>query len=193
MPVNFNNEMLTVIDEGAASFEEVISFTSVPAAPLNMVTQYVAMADTVPYGTGPAIYPDYDVEYMKYDMLDLSYDAGSTSATAATDGGPIGDRRWMEYDPTGIQESARELSEGISVYPNPMGSNATVKFLLEESSQVSVTIYNMLGAKVYEVGGKQYGPGWNEMTLDRGGLEAGIYFLQLSRDHESDLIKISVQ
>jgi len=194
MPQNFNNEMLTVIDEGSASIEEVVTFTNVPPAPVNMVTQYVAMADTAAYGANRALYPTYDIEYMKYDELDLSYDVASTSATAAMDGGPLGDRRWME-NTVGIKDHLAPESQLklIQNYPNPFSTSTTIRFMLNEATDVNLTIYNLVGAKVRVVGDQYYSQGLNEVTLERGDLKSGVYFLQLSSQEASDLIKLTVK
>lgn len=191
-PPLFNNEFLTVIDEATASFEEVLTFTSVPPTPYSMVTEYVAMVDTASADAQPA--PTYAAIYMKYDLLDLSYDAASTSATAAMDGGPLGDRRWMQ-NTVGIENHLATDSQLklIQNYPNPFSQSTTVRFMLQEASDVNLTLYNVVGAKVRVVSDHYYSQGMNEIALDRGNLEAGVYFLKLSSPEASDLIKLTVK
>ena len=190
----FNNEALTIIDETSVGIEEVVTFTNVPAVPVNMIKQYGAMCDTVTHGTHPSLHPDYDIEYMKYDQLDLSYDATSESATAATDGGPLGDRRWMQKI-TGIEDHLAMESQLklIQNYPNPFSTSTTIRFMLQEASDVNITLYNAVGAKVRMVSDHYYSQGLNEVTLDRGNLNAGIYFLELSSQKATDLIKLTVK
>lgn len=191
MPPLYNNEFAGLIDEATASFEELITFNNVPAVPSGMITEYVASADTV--SDGGVIEPVYDIEYMKYDLLDLGYDAASTSASAAIDGGPLGDRRWMGVvgveDHMGTDEQLRFVQN----YPNPFSESTTIRFILKEASDVSFTLYNVVGAKVRIIGDLFFSQGMNEITLERGNLESGIYFLQLSSEKTSDLVKLSIK
>ena len=193
-PPLFNNEFLTVIDEGTASFEEVLTFTSAPAAPASMIAEYVAMVDTISTDGQSQPAPMYAAEYMKYDLLDLSYEAASTSATAATDGGPLGDRRWMK-NTVGIEDhlAIESQLELIQNYPNPFSTSTTVRFILKEATDVNLTLYNLVGAKVRVVSDQYYSQGMNAVTLERGNLEAGVYFLQLSTKKGADQIKLTVK
>ncbi len=192
-PPNFNNEFLTVIDEATASFEEVLTFNNAPAAPLSMITEFVAMVDTITSDGATQPAPTYAAEYIKYDLLDLGYSGGSKSATAATDGGALGDRRWSIS--VGVEDHLAIESQLklIQNYPNPFSTSTTVRFMLQEGSDVNVTLYNLVGAKVRMVSDQYYSPGLNEITMDRGNLEAGVYFLQVSSEKATDLIKLTVK
>jgi pectate lyase len=110
------------------------------------------------------------------------------------DGGPLGDRRWMEYT-TGIEDHTAIESQLklIQNYPNPFSTSTTVRFMLREGSDVNITLYNLVGAKVRVIGDQFYSQGLNEIKLDRGNLGAGVYFLQVSSQEATDLIKITVK
>lgn len=192
MPQLFNNEFLTVINESTASFEEVLTFNIVPATPLGMIAEFVEKADTVSDGTQLA--PDYNMEYFKYDTLDLGYSASSTSATAALDGGPIGDRRWMQVTISVEDRFAGATNTRMfQNYPNPFSESTTVRFMLREASDVNLTLYNLVGAQVRVLSDRYYTQGKHEFNLERGNLKSGVYFLKLSSQMETDIIKISIK
>jgi hypothetical protein len=180
-----------VIDEATVSFEEILTFNNAPAAPLAMIAEFVERADTISDGTQLA--PGYDIEYIKYDLLDLGYSGGSKSATAATDGGALGDRRWSIS--VGVEDHLAIESQLklIQNYPNPFSTSTTVRFMLKEATDVNLTLYNLVGAKVRVVSDQYYSQGMNEVNLDRGNLESGVYFLQLSTKKGADQIKLTVK
>ena len=191
-PQFFNNEFLEVIDELTASFEEAITFNIAPATPYAMIAEFVARADTVSDGTQLA--PTYDMEYFKYDTLDMGYNANTQSATAATDGGQIGDRRWQLVG-VSVEDHVAGVSNSklFQNYPNPFSESTTVSFMLKETSEVNLTIYNLLGAQVRLVEDNYYSPGTHRVTIERGNLEAGVYLLRLSTQRDSEIIKLTVK
>jgi hypothetical protein len=65
--------------------------------------------------------------------------------------------------------------------------------MLKEATDVNITLFNLVGAKVRIIGDQYYSQGMNAVTLDRGNLEAGVYFLQLSTQKATDLIKLTVK
>jgi hypothetical protein len=192
-PPLFNNEFAELIGEATVYFEEEITFNNVPATPYDMISDFVAKADTVSEGFQLA--PEYNIEYMKYDLLDLGYSGASQSATAATDGGQLGDRRWEVSSTSAVEDhlAAAKQLKLIQNFPNPFSESTTVRFMLKEATDVNLTIYNLVGAQVRLVKDQFYSQGTHEVTIHRGNLEAGIYFLKLSSRNESDLIKLTVK
>ncbi len=65
-------------------------------------------------------------------------------------------------------------------YPNPAHGLTSVSFSLPQSGVVSLTLHNILGARVQTViSGHQLPPGEHNATLDVSTLPAGVYVLQL--------------
>ena len=192
MPQLFNNEFLEVIDESTAFFEEAITFNVAPATPYSMIVEFVDRADTVSDGTQLA--PKDSIEYLKYDLLDLGYNANTQSATAATDGGQIGDRRWQLVGVSVEDQVARATNSKLfQNFPNPFSESTTVSFMLKEASEVNLTIYNLLGAQVRLVGDQYYSQGMHRVNIERGNLDAGVYLLKHSTQRDSDIIKLTVK
>lgn len=77
-------------------------------------------------------------------------------------------------------------------YPNPFNAGTIIPFELDERSEVSLTIYNVLGQGVatvtkgtYEAG--RYRITWNGYSEDRTPLPSGIYFYRLEAHPASRL------
>jgi hypothetical protein len=76
-------------------------------------------------------------------------------------------------NPTGISEQENEQT--ISVAPNPFSDHATVKFSNPEKTVVEANLYDISGKLV-----RTFNTTANRLIIDRGSLDAGIYFLTVS-------------
>jgi plastocyanin len=64
-------------------------------------------------------------------------------------------------------------------YPNPFNSSTTIQYNLSTASDVTLTLYDMLGREVRQLFQGRAGAGINEVTLDASGLAGGIYYYRL--------------
>ncbi len=65
-------------------------------------------------------------------------------------------------------------------YPNPFNSSTVISFSLPESSQIRITVYDLLGSLVATLTNAFYLPGRHQIIFDGGGLESGIYIYRLT-------------
>jgi hypothetical protein len=65
-------------------------------------------------------------------------------------------------------------------YPNPFNRSTTVKFGLPKMSQVSLTVYDMLGREVSVLVNERREAGVHEVKFDASGFSSGVYFYRLS-------------
>lgn len=93
------------------------------------------------------------------------------SASALITSGTIND---VQYESSEIPEQFT-LSNN---YPNPFNPSTTIKFGLPEKSDVTITIYNVLGQKVFEVK-NNYAAGNHSYNFDASGLSSGIYIYRI--------------
>lgn len=95
---------------------------------------------------------------------------------ASIDTFTAGNRKDCNYA-AGIEDISTALS-GLTISPNPMSGEATVRFASETNSTQTLKVINMVGSDVYSTNviAKQ---GLNETTISRGNLPAGIYFLSI--------------
>jgi hypothetical protein len=163
----FDPYMADLIGEGNLNLiEEKFEFTNFPAT----LSEYQSFVDDFYNQTElRSDLPQFDTPYGE---LDFSYDMGAAAYSAATDGGPLGDRNWF---PDWAPESVQELKElGISIFPNPAGE--VIYIQLDQGLTVDrVAIANVLGQEVRRVENLT----GSALTVNTSGLSSGIYFVNL--------------
>ena len=89
-----------------------------------------------------------------------------------------------------VERGVQEL-ELLGTYPNPTRSQATVRYALPGTQDVTVRLYDVLGRQVRTlVSGEQEGR--HQRTLDVGALPSGVYFLRLRAGGEMRTQKLTV-
>jgi CubicO group peptidase (beta-lactamase class C family) len=82
--------------------------------------------------------------------------------------------------PVGVDELAVGGQQpAISVFPNPFYSYITIKYDLEHSTDVNLTIYNHLGQQVKNLVNESQPKGGQQVQWNAEGLPAGIYFCRM--------------
>jgi thiol-disulfide isomerase/thioredoxin len=76
----------------------------------------------------------------------------------------------------------------LNVYPNPVSDELTIELNAERSTEVTMTIVDMMGRILVNEGTKTFPAGHNNLKIDVSGLVQGTYFLQFL---QQDAIKIS--
>ncbi|HXS36349.1 MAG TPA: T9SS type A sorting domain-containing protein [Flavipsychrobacter sp.] len=69
-------------------------------------------------------------------------------------------------------------AENVSFYPNPFSQKATIKFENDDHQKYQLQVYNVLGQKVIDIDNVTS----NFITIDRSGLNAGVYFYKLQNE-----------
>ena len=89
-----------------------------------------------------------------------------------------------------VERGVQEL-ELLGTYPNPTRSQATVRYALPGTQDVTVRLYDVLGRQVRTLlSGEQEGR--HQRTLDVGALPSGVYFLRLRAGGEMRTQKLTV-
>ena len=73
-------------------------------------------------------------------------------------------------------------------YPNPFNPSTNIKFSTEKFSDVSVTIYSLLGQKIQTVHSGELSPGtynimWYGVDSDNNRVPSGVYFYEVKSDN----------
>jgi len=175
-----------------AVMEEVLVFTVAPPSYLPYATD--AFMDPRPEPMAENFYFGEDV--------DLAYANTAVSYTAGDGGFPLGDLNWYPAmkarwaageGPVGVKEFFSPNAVDLSSYPNPFSGQATLNFKLDESSLVSVEIYDITGMSVRRMNAGHCAAGANTLGFEQGDLSSGIYILKLNAGTNSGIIKISVK
>lgn len=64
-------------------------------------------------------------------------------------------------------------------YPNPFNPSTTINYELPHASQVSLTVYDMLGREVSVLVNERREAGVHEVKFDGSGLASGVYFYRI--------------
>jgi hypothetical protein len=90
----------------------------------------------------------------------------------------------------GIFENIPSLPDqfiSLQNYPNPFNSSTTIRFILPESQNVQLTIYDLLGRQVQVLLDEYKPAATHTLTYDASGLTCGVYFYRLQA---GDVIEI---
>ena len=112
--------------------------------------------------------------------------------TAGTDGLPLGDLNWFPakkalwVQPTTDVQMVSTVPDGYSLaqnYPNPFNPSTTIEFSLPKQSQVTLTVYNMLGQQVATLVSSTLNAGRYSTQFDASKLSSGTYIYRLTADN----------
>ncbi len=82
----------------------------------------------------------------------------------------------------------------MQVYPNPAVNNISFSYTLNQTSDISIEVYNLIGSKVYSVSKEKQAPGNHDMPIAIGNnLSNGIYFIKLIAGASSNVLKFIVE
>jgi len=93
---------------------------------------------------------------------------------------------------TAILLSGEGQQSGLHIYPNPFISITTISFNVNEPSEVTLSLYDMLGRKVKTIFSGYLRAGFHQRELSADGLSSGIYFYELRADNQKETNKCMV-
>ncbi len=91
-----------------------------------------------------------------------------------------------------IENTSSAKSLEMSIYPNPIVSEATISFNVEETARVSYQIYDLSGRMVQNATLGTYGQGSHTANFNVNGLSAGTYIVKVQAGTVSNVSKILV-
>jgi hypothetical protein len=75
-------------------------------------------------------------------------------------------------------------------YPNPFNPSTTIKFSLPTASDVTLTVYNMLGQKVSTIVNEKMNSGFHSVSFDASNLASGMYIYRIEAASFSSVKKM---
>lgn len=87
------------------------------------------------------------------------------------------------------------VSEEISpikfnVYPNPINTNTRIAFNLNNSSELKIDLFDIVGKCVLTIAENKFASGFNEINFATENLGKGIYFLRFTLNGSAQTVKI---
>lgn len=81
----------------------------------------------------------------------------------------------------------------LSMYPNPVLNKKTVvSYTLKSEEEITIDIYNALGAKVKSVLSEQQSVGKHERQIDLVELSTGVYYISLRMSDKTEVLKFVI-
>ncbi len=82
-------------------------------------------------------------------------------------------------DDISVDELPNNLVD-VKNFPNPFSDVTNIEYTLEQSSEVTVLIYDLTGAIIYEANQGQQFPGTHTIEIDGSNMAEGIYYYSLN-------------
>ncbi len=86
----------------------------------------------------------------------------------------------------------RETSFDFINYPNPVVVSTTLRYVINNSAKVNITVYDMLGNKAAVVVDEIQNAGTHNIVFNSESLKRGVYFCDLNVGGKSQTIKMTV-
>jgi hypothetical protein len=146
-----------------------------------------------------ALYPEFHWAFMQWPQPeDLSYSASFTS----TDGFHVGSLQWYPSElaqyagPNTDVEDNPNIPQEFSLqqnYPNPFNPSTTINFNLSKTSEIDLSVFNVLGQKIMSIIDNQVvSSGFHSLKIDMSGQTSGVYFLVLKQQSDIKVIKMTL-
>jgi hypothetical protein len=186
--------------------EGTVSKSAYSSGPLSGVTVY-SKTDTLIRGFAITDeYGRYTLNYMpsgtqKIKVNRMGYKSDSTTVIL----NPFANLNNINFtlNPywTGITNQGNEIPTSYNLYqnyPNPFNPMTKIKFDVannlsflrrQESSLITIKIYDILGREIQTLVNEKLQPGSYEVTFDGSNLASGIYFYQLTINNEQLAVK----
>ena len=194
-----NDTTLVMFDVSSLSAPVLLGTLDVPRThlPVNIYWNFWVHGKYLVLGTQEGIY-EYDVANPAAPQLLESYVSGHPNTNVYLDDSRLLSTQWdwwgsgapgrleglLMFD-TGITGIAREERGAPSAfaleqnYPNPFNPSTTIRYALPARSQVTLTVFNMLGQRVAVLVRGEQESGHHEIQFDASGLASGVYLYQL--------------
>ena len=134
----------------------------------------------------------YELPYPEqtYSFYDLKYDPFRSRIWASTGAGLC----YMEVEQLKVDEWHLQFKpidfSLLEVFPNPFNSRTEIRFEILFNSEVTLSIYNMLGQEVACLVDERKESGAYSVVFDASGLASGMYFCALKTPPFTDMKKI---
>ncbi len=93
-------------------------------------------------------------------------------------------------NPTGVKENSVPLNFELTAYPNPFNPSTKIRFVIPQSSFVSLKVYNILGKEIQTLVNEEKSVGSYEVEFKALNLSSGVYFYRIDAGRYSVVKKL---
>ncbi|WP_111684502.1 DUF6923 family protein [Winogradskyella tangerina] len=111
------------------------------------------------------------------DVVTMVFTMASEDGTSVTKLLNLENLRLSQDNALSIDEFETEAN-GLTAYPNPVKSSATIDFTVAQNETVTFVVYDQLGKQVYQRS-IEASAGKNAIVFNREGLSSGLYFCKV--------------
>lgn len=101
---------------------------------------------------------------------------GNYTVILIASNGSCSDSITLSVNISGVGINEAHHFTGVNIYPNPLSEDATIEINLNESTKISVLVYDITGKIVAHVYEGEINAGITKLELDANALEAGLYY-----------------
>jgi type IX secretion system substrate protein len=175
---------------------------------MSNVTSYKIYRSVTPYGGSPSQFYPYSllatVNATTFEYTDYDFTLGGTSNTAhwqvkaynGTESSPTNtvSTAVLYYDQNTTSQNVEEVQTKNSFKilgnsPNPFNVQTRISFVLPQSSEVSLKVYNTQGKVVWEQHSFKE-EGLQSFLYNASQLSSGIYFYEIRTGHQREIKRI---
>lgn len=137
---------------------------------------------------------DFDNGYLfNFNNFDPCYPVTAMSATAASDGGPLGVRFLCDYTVSTHNLSYNPSLE-LKSAPNPAVDYTQISYTLSQTSDVELSVFDMKGQLIENLVNSKMQEGTHQITWNHlNNISTGMYFVNLQTEQGRMFIKIVIQ
>jgi hypothetical protein len=181
----FDAEAQALVDAaggGGTNIEEMLTLTSAPGGLLEIVQTYFDGVDDNTAAFDRVAAAD----------VDFGYRNSSTSATAGTDGQPLGDPRYALTTGASVDGASGLQALSLRAYPNPASDALAVTFELSQPGEVHVALFDLLGREVGVLASGTFAGGAHQLDADVSAMPSGLYLVRVQTPTESATSRLTV-
>lgn len=103
-------------------------------------------------------------------------------------------RNLFPVSPTGkaVSDNVPQQTKLYQNYPNPFRENTRLRIDLQQSTNVTITIFDALGRKIRTVADEEFQAGSHFIRFTADRLSSGVYFVRLKTDRETQTIPMTL-
>ncbi|HRG02131.1 MAG TPA: M43 family zinc metalloprotease [Bacteroidia bacterium] len=166
-----NRDQLYLYAQSACNGTSIPRFNAIGAA-----------LETVPV-TNTAFYPTSanDWRFVSNSILSAQFTAGFRLKFLFNRNG--GNNIFIDDINIDISTATKDITEtidAVNLFPNPAVNVCSLKFNLNQTKSLSITIYNLLGEKVQTITKNVFESGEHELKFNTNNLSNGMYIVQLN-------------